>query len=225
MSKTFNPNPVTKEMALYCISKGVRECENLKGLREETAAHPQSRMMAATDEVALFSVLLQFAGARRVIEVGIFTGYTTLAMAKAVGPEGKIFALDVTDEFAVIGRKWWERAGVADRIDLRVAPALDTLRAMAEDPTMQKSIDFAFVDADKVNYSNYVDALIPLMRVNGVIAIDNVLWHGAVVNPEKNDEDTVAIRAVADKVGADERLETSMVPVADGVLFARVMKH
>jgi caffeoyl-CoA O-methyltransferase len=157
------------------------------------------------------------AGARRVIEVGTFTGYSALCMARSLPPDGKLLACDVSEEWTAVGRRFWAKAGVADRIELRLGPALDTLRALPREPDW----DFAFIDADKSNYGGYYDEILPRLRPNGVIAFDNVLWNGAVVRADAQDADTRALREIADRVAADARVQAVMLHVSDGLLLAR----
>jgi predicted O-methyltransferase YrrM len=172
-------------------------------------------------EAAMFSVLLPAIGAKRVIEVGVFTGYSTLIMAQALGPEGKILALDVNEDFVSIGKPYWEKANVSDRIDLRIAPAGETLQQLL-DEGQEGTFDFAFIDADKTNYKLYYELLLKLIRRNGIIAIDNVLWGGRVLDTDNfQDDETVALREISEYVYKDERVEHAMLPFADGVTLVR----
>jgi caffeoyl-CoA O-methyltransferase len=156
-------------------------------------------------------------GARQAVEVGTFTGYSALCIARGLADDGSLLCCDVSEEWTAIGREHWERAGVADRIDLRIAPAVETLRALPDQPMF----DLVFIDADKVNYITYVDELVPRLRAGGLLLIDNVLWGGAVVDPKADDPDTVAIRACNDHVAAHPDLESVILPVADGLTLAR----
>jgi caffeoyl-CoA O-methyltransferase len=191
----------------------------LEELQRETAriAGRMSVMQVAPDQGTLLGLLVAMAGARRVIEVGTFTGYSALCMARSLPPDGKLLACDVSDEWTAVGRRFWAKAGVADRIDLRLGPALDTLRALPREPDW----DFAFIDADKTNYGRYYDEILPRLRPNGVIAFDNVLWNGAVVRADAQDADTRALREIADRVAADARVQAVMLHVSDGLLLAR----
>jgi len=149
--------------------------------------------------------------------VGTFTGYSAICLARGLAPGGQLLCCDVSEEWTAIARRYWERAGLTDRIDLRIAPALDTLRALPERP----EIDLVFIDADKTNYRNYYETLLPRLRPGGLFVFDNVLWMGEVANPANQEESTVAIRALNDALVADTRVDTVMLPVADGVTLAR----
>lgn len=175
-------------------------------------------------EAALFHVLLPALGVTRVIEIGVFTGYTTLQLARAVGPTGKVVALDVNEEFVSVGRPYWEKAGVADRIDLRIGSAVESLKnIIAEEQENQSlgSFDFCFVDADKTNYKEYYELCIRLIRPNGIIAIDNTLWGGRVLDDKCQDESTVAVREINKFIFNDNRVDHVLLPLADGVTLVR----
>jgi predicted O-methyltransferase YrrM len=205
----------------YLLEVGVREHEVLRRLRDETAAIPESRMQVAPEEGAFLALLVRTLGARRVLEVGTFTGYSSTAMALALPADGQIVCCDVSKEWTDVARRAWTDAGVADRVDLRLAPALETLEQLLADG-QAGSFDLAFIDADKENYAGYYEAALRLVRPGGVIAIDNVLWSGRVADPENTEESTVAIRALNDAIAADERVDVSMIPLADGLTLARV---
>jgi caffeoyl-CoA O-methyltransferase len=162
-------------------------------------------------------MLVAVTGTRRAIEVGTFTGYSALCIARGLQPSGKLIACDVSDEWTSIGRRYWQRAGIADRIDLRLAPAADTLRALPEEP----AFDFAFIDADKPSYPVYYEEILRRLRPGGLVAVDNVLWSGDVVKEDVQDENTVALRRFNDLVAADRRVQSVMLTVADGVTLAR----
>jgi len=164
-------------------------------------------------------MLVKLIGARQTLEIGVFTGYSALATALALPPDGRIIACDVNAEFTDIGRRHWEKAGVADKIDLRLAPATDTLDALIAEGR-SGSFDFAFIDADKTNYDNYYERCLQLLRVGGLIAIDNVLWDGEVARPAQ-DADTAALQALNIKLHVDERVDLSLLSIADGVTLAR----
>jgi len=174
-------------------------------------------MQISHDEGELLTMLVRLTGARHAVEVGTFTGYSALCIARGLPADGRLVACDVSEEWTAIGRRAWDAAEVADRIDLRIAPALETLAALPAD----SSFDLAFIDADKPNYANYFDALLPRMRTNGAILVDNVLWDGRVVKSDADDENTVAIRAFNDKVASDARVDTVMLPIADGLTLLR----
>eukprot|EP00538_Stauroneis_constricta_P006964 CAMPEP_0119547538 /NCGR_PEP_ID=MMETSP1352-20130426/1637_1 /TAXON_ID=265584 /ORGANISM="Stauroneis constricta, Strain CCMP1120" /LENGTH=223 /DNA_ID=CAMNT_0007592485 /DNA_START=220 /DNA_END=891 /DNA_ORIENTATION=- len=220
-AKFVAPMIISKPVNDYVLKTGFTESKAAEGLRLATANHPYGIMMGDPAEAALFKVLLPSIGAKRVIEVGVFTGYTTLIMAEALGPEGKVFALDVSDEFPSIGKPFWKQGGVEDRIDLQIAPAKESMQKMLDDG-LQGTIDFAFIDADKTGYRDYYEMLLKLVRKNGIIAIDNVLWHGKVMDESVTDDDTVALRTLNAFVQTDERVEHVLLPIADGVTLVRV---
>jgi caffeoyl-CoA O-methyltransferase len=191
-----------------------------RSLIEETRAlGDAARMQVSPEQGAFLTMLVQASGARTVVEVGTFTGYSALCLARGLGPEGRLLCCDVSEEWTSIGRRHWERAGVADRIDLRIAPAVETLRALPSEP----HVDLAFVDADKPGYPTYYDELLPRLRPGGLLLVDNVLWSGRVADPEDKGDDTEAIRAFNAKVVADPRVDVVMLPVADGLSLVR--KH
>lgn len=197
-----------------------REPALLRRLREETARHPRAGMQISPEQGQFMTVLVELMGARKTLEVGVFTGYSSLIVALALPPDGRITALDVSEEFTSMARRYWAEAGVADKIDLQLAPATETLdRLLAEGQA--GTYDFAFIDADKTNYDAYYERCLKLLRPGGLIAIDNVLWNGDVADPRENDPDTVALRALNAKVHADERVTMSMVPIGDGLTLAR----
>ena len=204
----------------YLRRVGMREHEDLRALREATASLPMAMMQISPEQGQFMALLIEMLGAKRCLEVGVFTGYSAMTVAKAMGPEGRVVALDVSEEFTAIARQHWQRAGVADQIDLRLAPAVDSLDAML-DAGEQNSFDFAFIDADKRNYQNYFDAALDLVRPGGIIAIDNVLWSGSVADSEDERPDTVAIRALNAALSKNERVTVSMVPIGDGLTLAR----
>ncbi|MDQ1447661.1 MAG: caffeoyl-CoA O-methyltransferase [Actinomycetota bacterium] len=213
--KSFLLSP---ELAGYLVAHGTPPDAVQEALIEETAAlGAVAGMQIAPEQGAFLTVLTRLIGARRAIEIGTFTGYSALCIARGLPADGRLVCCDVSEEWTAIGRRAWGAAGVADRIDLRIAPALQTLAALPADTTF----DLAFIDADKPNYPNYFEALLPKMRDNGVILVDNVLWDGRVVKPDADDENTVAIRAFNDKVANDTRVDTVMLPIADGLTLAR----
>jgi len=209
---------LSSELADYLVAHGTPPDAVQEALIEETAAlGAVAGMQIAPEQGAFLTVLTRLLGARRAIEIGTFTGYSALCIARGLADDGRLICCDVSEEWTSVGRKAWESAGVADRIDLRIAPALDTLRALDAGATF----DLAFIDADKPNYANYYEALLPRMRVNGAILVDNVLWDGRVVQADADDENTVAIRTFNEMVAADERVETVMLPISDGLTIAR----
>jgi caffeoyl-CoA O-methyltransferase len=162
------------------------------------------------------ALLIQMLGARRTLEVGVFTGYSSLAVALALPADGKILACDVSEEYTSVARRYWKEAGVDHMIELRLKPALDTLQELIVQ-RQHNRFDFAFIDADKANYDGYYEYAMELVRPGGLIAIDNVLWHGRVVDPQANDADTLAIRALNQKLHGDSRIHLSLLPISDGL--------
>jgi caffeoyl-CoA O-methyltransferase len=203
----------------YVRRFGMREDADLAALREETANHPSAGMQIAPEQGQLMALLVRLLGARKTLEVGVFTGYSAMVVAKAMGPKGKVVALDVSEEFTAIARRHWAKAGIADRIDLRIRPATDSLNGLVA-AGGGNTFDFAFIDADKANYDTYYEYALKLVRQGGLIAIDNVLWQGNVADSTDQSLDTVAIRAINQKIHDDSRVETSMVPIGDGLTLA-----
>lgn len=177
----------------------------------------RSNMLTTHEQGALLTFLVRLIGARTAIEVGTFTGYSALNIAQGLPADGRLICCDVSDEFTSVGKPYWEQAGVADRIDLRIAPAAETLAAITDDGT----VDFAFIDADKPGYPTYFEHLVRLLRPGGLLVVDNVFWGGDVVRPEVDDDTTNTIRAFNDLVAGDDRVESVMVNVADGLTLIR----
>ncbi|MGL5192270.1 MAG: class I SAM-dependent methyltransferase [Chroococcales cyanobacterium] len=203
----------------YFLSISGRESDILRSLRKETAPHPLSRMQIAPEQGQFMALLVQLLGATKTLEIGVFTGYSSLAVALGLPPQGKIVACDISADYTAVARSYWQIAGVADKIDLRIAPALETLDRLIESGEAG-TFDFAFIDADKQNYDNYYERALQLVRVGGLIAIDNVLWGGQVADPTVEDANTEAIRALNAKLVQDERISLSVVPIADGLTLA-----
>ena len=204
----------------YLISVSLREADVLRRLREETAEMPQHNMQIAPEQGQFMALLVELIQARRCLEVGTFTGYSALAVAMALPPDGRLIACDISEEFTSRAKPFWEEAGVAGKIDLRLGSALDTLDGLLNDGEAG-TFDFAFIDADKVNYASYFQRAFDLIRPGGLIAVDNVLWKGAVADPAQGDEDTEAIRAFNDQLSDDPRISLSLLPIADGLTLAR----
>ncbi len=204
----------------YVISESVRESELLARLRIETESDPMARMQISPDEGQFLAFLCRLIGARRTLEVGVFTGYSSLSVAVALPDDGQIIAMDVSEEWTSVARRYWAEAGVAGKIDLRLRPALDTLDAVLEHEGPDR-FDFAFIDADKENYDGYYERCLLLIRPGGVIAIDNVLWAGRVIDSSADDADTEAIRALNRKLKDDDRIDLSLITVSDGITLAR----
>lgn len=189
-------------------------------LRQETSLLEQAGMQIGADQGRLLGLLVHLLGAKNCLEVGTFTGYSALAVAMALPPDGKLICCDVSDEWTSIGRKHWADAGVQGKIDLRLAPASETLQSLL-DEGMGGTFDFAFIDADKANYDNYYELCLRLLRPGGMIALDNMLWDGKVADPDVHDEDTDALRALNLKVRDDDRAECVLLTVGDGIMLAR----
>lgn len=203
----------------YLIANSLREPDILRRLREETAPLPAARMQLAPEQGQFVALLVQLLGATKTLEVGVFTGYSSLVTALALPPEGRITACDISEEWTTIARRYWREASVADKIDLRLAPALETLDRLL-DEGQAGTYDFAFIDADKGNYANYYERALQLIRRGGLIAIDNVLWSGRIADPNERDEDTLALRDLNAKLHQDERITLSIVPIGDGLTLA-----
>ena len=202
----------------YLVSHRSPDDAVVEGLREETARLGGSAVMqVAPDQATLLRILVSAIGAKRAVEVGTFTGLSALAIARGLPSDGLLLCFDVSVEWTAIGRRYWEKAGLADRIDLRIGPAAPALRTLPEEPWL----DFAFIDADKMGYPVYWDEIVRRLRPGGLVAVDNVLWEGEVVQPDKAGEDVEAIRAFNERVLADERVESVMLAVADGLTLAR----
>lgn len=208
------------ELYDYLLKVSLREANVLRRLREETAAMPRSIMQISPDQGQFMALMVELMGATRCIEVGVFTGYSSLAVALALPSEGRITACDISEEYTAVARRYWAEAGVAHKIDLRLAPALETLDGLISDGATG-TYDFAFIDAEKTEYADYYERLLTLLRPGGLILIDNVLWSGRVADPEIDSDDTVAIRAFNEKLMADERVSLSMLALADGLTLAR----
>ena len=213
--KSFHLSP---EIHAYIVDHGSPPDEVLRDLAEETARlGPISMMQVAPEQGAFMTLLTRAIGARRAVEVGTFTGYSALCIARGLPDDGQLLACDVSDEWTSIGRRYWERAGVAKKIDLRLGPAVETLRSLPPEPVF----DLAFIDADKPSYPAYYEEILRRLRPNGLILVDNVLWMGRVVDPAVDDEQTRAIRAFNDLVAADRRVDCVMLPVSDGLTLLR----
>ena len=204
----------------YLVDHSVREDPVLAALRQETAKLPHAGMQIGPDQGQFMALLAKLIGARHCIEVGVFTGYSSLAVALALPPDGRIVACDVSEEWTAIARRYWEKAGVASKIDLRLGPATATLDQLLADGG-EGRYDFAFIDADKGAYREYFERCLRLLRPNGLIAIDNTLWSGDVADPSNTKSDTVALRALNDALHHDERVDIALLPLGDGVTLAR----
>jgi caffeoyl-CoA O-methyltransferase len=211
---------LTDSLYGYLLSVSLREPELLSRLREETAALPYARMQIAPEQGQFMALLVRLLGARRCLEVGVFTGYSSLAVALALPDDGRIVACDVSEEWTSVARRYWAEAGVAHKIDLRLAPALETLEALLVEGEAG-CFDFAFLDADKENYLRYYEVVLELVRPGGLIVADNTLWSGRVADPANDEASTVALRRFNEQLHRDERVDLSLVPIGDGLTLAR----
>jgi caffeoyl-CoA O-methyltransferase len=205
----------------YLLDVSLREPDILRRLRAETAERENASMQIAPEQGQFMALLVELIGAERTLEIGTFTGYSALAVALALPPHGRVIACEVSEEYARIARRWWAEAGVAEKIELHVEPAVETLDRMLEDG-LGRRFDFAFIDADKEGYVDYWERCLRLVRRGGLITVDNVLWDGRVADPENAEESTQAIRAFNARVRDDDRVDLSLVPIGDGLTLARV---
>ena len=212
---------LSDELHGYLIEVGVREPDMLRRIRERTAALPEHNMQISPEQGAFMALLVRLTGARRCLEVGTFTGYSSTAVALALPPDGHLVCCDMSREWTDLARQAWADAGVADRIELRIGPATDTLDTLLADGGAG-SFDFAFIDADKPSYDTYVEQALRLVRPGGLIAIDNTLWSGRLTDPSVTDASTQAIRALNEKLAQDERVDLALVPIGDGLTLLRV---
>ena len=203
----------------YLLGHSLRESAVCQQLREETKPMKMGMMQVSPEQGQFMSLLVELIGARKAVEVGTFTGYSALRVAQALPEDGTLVCCDVSEEWTAVGKKYWEQAGVSDRINLKIGPAVDTLQAM-RDAGEENTFDFGFIDADKLNYQSYYEHVLALLRKGGLLLIDNVLWGGSVANPDKTDEDTEAIRNLNAFLHADDRVSLSMLPVGDGLTLA-----
>jgi predicted O-methyltransferase YrrM len=216
---TLRTLPIDERLMQYVLDHGAREHPAQVALREATRRHPHAGMQIGADQGQLMAMLVKLLGAKRTIEVGVFTGYSALTVALALPPDGRVLACDVSDEYTRIGKPFWQQAGVDHKIDLVLGPALATLDAQLRQGEAA-SYDFAFIDADKSNYDGYYERCLQLVRTGGLIAFDNTLWSGAVARPAA-DDDTRALQALNDKLQADERVDVALLTVGDGLTLAR----
>ncbi|MCR9219861.1 MAG: class I SAM-dependent methyltransferase [Alphaproteobacteria bacterium] len=205
----------------YLLSVSLRESDAMRRLRAETAELAESAMQIAPEQGQFMALLAELIGARTALEVGTFTGYSALCIAQALPADGRLVACDVSEDWTAVGRRYWAEVGVAEKIDLRIAPALETLQALLA-AGRRDGFDMAFIDADKETYRGYYEACLELVRPGGLILIDNVLWGGSVIDPAKRDADTEAIRALNAALLEDDRVSLSLVPIGDGLTLCRV---
>src|ERR1051326_277456 len=217
MSRIYTP--ITDEMSDYIRSVSLREPDALRSQRLETDHHPQASMQISPEQGQFLHFLARLVGARRALEIGVFMGYSSSWGALALPPDGKIVACDVSEEYTARAKRTWSEAGVQHKIELRLRPALETLDALLAGG-QAGAFDFVFIDADKSNYWNYYERALQLVRVGGLIVVDNVLWHGDVINHADHTADTEAIRDFNRKIHADNRVALSLATVGDGLMLA-----
>jgi len=211
---------LSDDLYAYLLGASLREPPLLMRLREETARHPEARMQISPEQGQFMQLLVRLMDARRCIEVGVFTGYSSLAVALALPEDGRLLACDLSEAFTAVARRYWKEAGVERKIELKLAPALDTLELRLKGGEAGR-YDFAFIDADKSNYQAYYERVLQLLRPGGLLLVDNVLWSGRVLDTQDRSEDTEAIRRFNAALRQDERVDLSMLPVGDGLTLAR----
>jgi len=211
---------ITEELYEYMLSVSLREPAVLHELRRETALDEHANMQISPEQGQFMALLVRLLGARKTLDIGVYTGYSSLCIGLALPRDGRVIACDLNQEWTDTAKRYWRKAGVADKIELRLAPAQQTLEDLLAEKAAA-AFDFAFIDADKKNYDMYYEYCLELIRPGGLIAIDNVLWDGAVADESVNDVDTIAIRSLNNKIHEDPRVEISLVPIADGLTLAR----
>lgn len=212
---------VTEPLYDYLLAVSLREPELLRKLREETAKLPSAGYQISPDQGQFMRLLIKMLGARRTLEIGVYTGYSALSVALVLPDNGQIVACDVSEEYTSVARRYWYAAGMHHKIDLRLAPAVETLATLTADEANHGTFDFAFIDADKRNYGIYYEETLKLLRRGGLIAIDNVLWGGEIINTDRQDADTKALRELNRALHKDDRIDVSMVAIGDGLTLAR----
>jgi predicted O-methyltransferase YrrM len=217
MSK--EPLHITGQLYDYILKFGFRDDPLLKELRAETAKLPASQMQISPEQGQFMALLVQLTGARRALEIGTFTGYSSISVARALPADGKLICCDVSKEYTDVARRYWSKAGIDGKIDLRLGPAVETLKELAK--TEAGKFDLAFIDADKTNYRNYYEAVLTLLRPGGAVLIDNVLWGGDVADPKDKEIETVTLRDLNTFIASDTRVDFVLLPIADGLTIAR----
>jgi caffeoyl-CoA O-methyltransferase len=210
---------ITDELWEYMRRVSLREPDLLRKLRQETARLPNSNLQISAEQGQFMALLMHLIGARRTIEIGVYTGYSALVVAEALPDDGRVIACDINEEWTAVARRYWREAGVDRKIDLRIGPALNTLDDLIASGQGNR-FDFVFIDADKTNYANYYERALVLLRPGGLIAVDNVLWYGRVIDASVDDPDTRAIRAFNQQLKDDDRVWLSMLPIRDGLTLA-----
>ena len=216
-SRTLN---ITDSLYTYLLDHSLREPELLQRLREETARMPNGMMQISPEQGQFMGLLVRLIGALRILEIGVFTGYSSLSMALSLPEKGTIVACDISEEYTNVARKYWKEANVDTRIQLKIGLAVDTLQELSQDDKLEP-FDLVFIDADKGNYSNYYEASLSMLLKGGLILVDNVRWSGKVADPDNQKEDTVAIREFNQKLHQDDRIDLSLLHIGDGLTFAR----
>ena len=211
---------LSEELNDYLLSVSLREDDVMRRLREETMEHPRRSMQTAPEQAQFMALLVRLMGARRTLEIGVFTGYSSLAVAQALPEDGQIVACDISKEYTDVARRYWKEAGVSGKIDLRLGPAVESLNELIASGETGR-FDFAFIDADKESYDAYYERALQLVRPGGVVAIDNVFRGGKVVDPPEDDAATQVISALNAKLHEDDRIDLSILPIADGLTLAR----
>jgi predicted O-methyltransferase YrrM len=212
--------PLDERLYAYVLDVSLRETPVLRRLREQTSKMPQSNLQIAPEQGQLMALLIRLIGAKRTIEIGVFTGYSSLVTAQALPEDGTLVACDVSEEWTRIARRYWDEAGVAGKIDLRLAPADRTLQTLVDEGHSGR-FDFAFIDAEKTRYDTYYELCLQLLRRGGLVCFDNMLWDGTVADPNVHDDDTEALRSLNLKLRDDQRVDLSLVPIGDGLTLAR----
>jgi len=213
------PLQISDRLYQYILEVGFRDDPLLKALRDETARLPAGVMQISPEQGQFMALLAQLMGVRKAIEIGTFTGYSSLCVARALPADGRLICCDVSEEYTAVARRYWSQAGIAAKIDLRLAPALETLDSLKR--SAAGSFDMVFIDADKTSYQQYYEAALDLLRPGGVILIDNVLWSGDVADPAVQDDDTAALRCLNNSIATDQRVDYCLLPIADGLTIAR----
>lgn len=203
----------------YLLSVSLKEPDVLTRLREETARDPMAILQIPPDQGQLMALLVKLMGAKRILEIGTYMGFSALSMALALPENGYLLTCDINQDWTDVARRYWEKAGVADRIELRIAPALETMNALLAEG-QEQSFDLIFIDADKPNYCAYYEAGLRLLRCGGLVILDNVLWKGRVADEREQDPDTVALRAINTLIYQDQRVDASIIPIGDGMTIA-----